>query len=157
MTLRRSVREEGAAGLAGREGRGGGGGLGCAGGGTLALVTVGGMVLLFAGLARQCAAGGEVILAYASSIRAGAAVSESIGGAEADALTEVLRHTVSVDVQNFIGQAGTACYWVRLEGERGTDARFVLAERGEGMHVIAATLRRDCDCPIDEELPCHLE
>ncbi|MEZ4335007.1 MAG: hypothetical protein R3B82_00075 [Sandaracinaceae bacterium] len=117
-------------------------------------IGIGTSVFLFG----ECSSSREAIEAYAASVRAGAVVDPRVGGAEAAALTEVLRRTRSVSTSNFIGQAGTECVWTTLELDQGSrSVRFVLAERGDGYEVVAASLTRECDCPIDDDLPCHLE
>lgn len=147
MTLRRAAREEHGSGTPSTS-RGG-----CLGWGFFALVLTGSMLLLAVVLAHECSAGSDTISAYAAAIRAGGEVSEAVGGAEAAELTEVLRRTSSVSVANFQGQSGTACFWVRVGGR---DARFLLADREGVMEVAGASLRRECECPVDEDEPCHL-
>lgn len=121
-----------------------------------------GMPLMMAGLAffllSECSAGSDAIEAYAATVRGGAVVSESVGGAEAAELTEVLGRTRTVSSSNFIAQAGTQCVWVTLHLDQGSRAaRFVLAERQDGFAVTAASLQRECRCPIDIHERCRLE
>lgn len=129
------------------------------GGGLFALCLLGAGAALFVTLVDASRAGQAGLDAYVASVAGGAEVSEEVGGAEASALTELLRETRSVSIDNFQAQAGTACFWVELHhAGRSTDARFVLAERGEEQVVIRASLRRECVCPDpDFEERCHLE
>ena len=109
-------------------------------------------------LADECGAGSDALDAYVASVRAGAEVSPSVGGEEAAELTDALRRTRAVHVTNFQAQAGTACYWVRLELDDGSrDARFVLEDTAESRQVVRASLRRECECPDpDFEQRCRL-
>lgn len=123
--------------------------------GLLGLVLSGAMVVLTVTLARSCAQGTQVIGALVASVKAGAPVSEGVGGAEAPTLTELLRGSRSSSVRNFQGQAGTSCYWLEFSGPGGaTEVRFVLG--GDDTRVTAISARRECDCPIDADLPCRL-
>lgn len=153
MTQRRSEREDG--GAPAHAPRSAGARVGWS---LFALVLLGSQVLLCVFLVRECGAGGDVVRAYAATIRGGAEVSAEVGGLEAAELTAHLRRTTDVSVLNFQGQEGTACYWVTLQEEgASTSASFLLEESADGaMRVVGATLRSECDCPEDEDLRCHI-
>lgn len=123
--------------------------------GVALLSAVGWLVLMHVG---EPSEGQGVITSWAIAVRAGTPVSAEVGGAEAPALTEAVRRSVGTSVSNFQSQAGTSCFWVTLNGPSGeTELRVVLAEQPGGLHVTAASLGRDCDCPDDASERCHLE
>ncbi len=123
----------------------------------LALVLGGSLVVLFVVLSGAHDAGRKALDGYVASIRKGATVSPVVAGEESSAVTELLRRTSSLSVSNFQSQHGTSCFWVALSASgRQVDARFVLSERGSSSEVVEVSLRRECECPIDFEQPCHL-
>lgn len=123
----------------------------------LAVTLIGAMITLVVVLSSASSTGREAIEAYLSSIRSGASVAQSIAGDEAESLTKELRQSKSFSISNFQSQADTSCFWVTLQGEKKVEARFVLAEKDGQTIVTAASLLRECDCPIDFDLACRLE
>ena len=120
-------------------------------------VMLGGVALAVV-LVRDCGGGRDALEAYARAVRAGEDVDASVAGEEAPALTEALRGSTGVGVDNFQAQAGTACYWVQIMAASGRrSARFVLREQGDDWVVSRASLARECECPDpDFEQACHL-
>jgi hypothetical protein len=126
--------------------------------GVFALILVGAMVTLVVVLTRACGAGGKSIEAYVASIRAGANVTPALAGVEAEAVTKALRDSRSLSVGNFQSQQGTSCFWVTMKGNGpSVDVRFVLAERPDKEEVVAVSLARECECPVDIHKPCALK
>jgi hypothetical protein len=123
----------------------------------LAFVLTGSMVVLVVVLTRASSSGREAIERYVASIKKGETVSVSVGGREADAVTKALRDSRSFSIANFQSQQDTACFWVTLRNATtNVDARFVLAERSSKQEVTAASLARECECPVDVHRPCGL-
>lgn len=133
-------------------------GFGGVAGGCFALFMAAAMATLGAVLFQECGAGREAVETYVASVRAGEAVSEAVAGDEAAALTETLRGSERMSVSNFIGQAGTVCYWVTVSGGGAeTDMAFLLGEGDDGYEVVGASSRRRCECPHRaHDQPCRL-
>ena len=127
-------------------------GLGC----FLAVVLGGAMAVLVVTLTRAHGEGTRAIEGYVERIKAGAVVSDAVAGDEAEAVGRAIRASESMSVGNFQSQRGTSCFWVTLHARPDVDARFVLAERSSDAEVTRISLVRDCECPDDDELPCHL-
>ena len=116
------------------------------------LVALGGLAYVLV-TAQQ--AGRETIEAYVGRVRAGESVSAAVGGAEASTLTALFAGSTRVSIGNFQGQAGTACFWTTLYGDRSQSVRFVLDT--DAGRVVAASAERDCTCPDpDTHAPCRL-
>jgi hypothetical protein len=122
-----------------------------------ALIMMVGMFVLAYVLITSSNAGRKTILEYINKIKEGEPVSEQIAGAEAEALTTAIRRSSGFSISNFQSQSNTSCFWIALQGEGATSAQFVLAEGSNGDTVTAASLTRECDCPIDFDQPCHLK
>jgi len=123
---------------------------------TLGLGLFGTTVFLATTLEHGCSGGKTVIENYVAAVRGGAAVTPAAAGNEASALTSLLRGSGgSVSIGNFQEQHGTACFWVTLRTDTSkSEVRFLLDT--DARRVVALSARRECDCPIDADLPCRL-
>ena len=131
--------------------------MGPVGAALLAVVLVGSMIVLVVVLSRASGSGRKAIEAYVASIKAGANVSEAIAGREVDAVTRALRESESFSISNFQSQQDTSCFWLKLRGKQGdVEARAVLVDRSSTTEVSALSLGRECECPVDHDLPCRL-
>ncbi len=122
------------------------------------LVMLGAMAALVVVLSQECGAGEDAVRAYVERIAGGEDVSEAVAGPEAASLTEMLRSSTRVHIDNFQAQAGTACFWTTVSHAGGqTDVQFLLhdGEQARSVHQVSAV--RECSCPDpDFEQPCHL-
>lgn len=122
------------------------------------LVLLGAMGLLVVVLSQECSGGEDAVRAYVARIEGGEDVSEAVAGAEATRLTEILRSSTGVHLDNFHAQSGTACFWTTVSHPGGeTDVQFLLFDADEGRVVRQLSATRECECPDpDFEQACHL-
>jgi hypothetical protein len=121
----------------------------------LGLALCAGTALLVTTLENGCSGGKTVVQSYVATVRAGAPVTPAMAGTEATTLTALLRSSRVVSIGNFQAQRGTACFWVTLSNDAtSSKVRFVLDT--DAHRVLALSSRRECDCPIDADLPCRL-
>lgn len=119
-----------------------------------ALVMAGSMVVLIVVLWQEGTRTGDVVRTYVAGVRDGEPVTTGVGGAEAGAITSMLRASASLKVLNFQSQADSACVWVRLDTPDGrNELQFAL--RGEAVAGVSAV--RPCRCPEQHTDPCTLQ
>jgi hypothetical protein len=116
------------------------------------------MVFLILFLLGEVGAGREVLTDYMDEVKRGRDVSATVAGEEAASITELLRKSSAIEVDNFQSQAGTSCFWVTIKHDGAkSKAVFVLADRESGTEVIACSLARGCECPDqDIDKKCSL-
>lgn len=126
---------------------------------TLKLAFLGSVVALFGFAMLQIqqagASGMAVIDAWAASVRSGAPVSEALAGSEREQVASVVKASTGTSYVNFLAQAGTACFEVKLDDPSRTRLSILLVEQGDRSTVAAVGIQRECECPDDTE-PCHL-
>jgi hypothetical protein len=124
----------------------------------LALVLAGSGIFLAIFLLRESQDGSEAIrlfLTQQKEIADGQSNSDASG--ESAELQEVYKNFESVSVRNYQTQASSSCFWTTIGyNNRSTDVIFVLRHTGPSSKVITVSLHRECECPIDFDVPCAL-
>ncbi len=121
----------------------------------LVFLAIGGTVA--AVLINEANKGSETIERYRHDIRQGASVTRAVAGDEATTIRNLLFSSEDISTSNFYGQNNTACFFVVVHSPAGDrDLNVLLHEYGGTQRVVRMSLKRTCECPIDEEEPCRL-